>query len=355
VPGFCMGAWAPLIPFVKQRLEIDDWALGMLLLCLGAGSIFTMPFSSALAHRFGCRLVIGISCVFTCAALICLSIAPDVPTVVASLLVFGAAVGSADCVANIQAVIVERHSGKAMMSGFHGCFSAGGLAGATGVAIVLSVGSGPLLAISTVVAIAIIATAFSLRGALSYAGEAGPAFAVPRFAILLIGILALIAALAEGAVLDWSAVFLSSLKGLDVTKAGIGYAVFAMVMTGGRLFGDIFVRRLGSTAVVMVGGVLSSFGFVVAVLSSSWHVAIVGFAFIGAGVSNLFPVLVSLSGRQKIVPENIAIPAVLTLGYIGILAGPALVGFLTHFMSLPGTFLLLAGALLGVAAAARAI
>lgn len=350
-----MGAWAPLIPFIKERLQIDDWALGMLLLCLGAGSIFTMPFSSALAHRFGCRLVIGLSSIFTCLSLYCLSIAHDVPTAVVSLLVFGAAVGSADCVANIQAVIVERDSDRPMMSGFHGCFSAGGLAGATGVAIVLSAGCSPVFAIATVVAIALLATVCAIPGALSYAGAAGPAFAMPRFAILLIGILALIAALAEGAVLDWSAVFLSSLKGLEVTKAGIGYAVFALIMTTGRLFGDRFVIHLGPTTVVLIGGVLSSFGFIVAVLSSSWQIAVVGFAFIGAGVSNLFPVLVSLSGRQKIVPENIAIPAVLTLGYIGILAGPALIGLLTHFMSLSGTFLLLAGALLAVGAAARAI
>jgi MFS family permease len=112
VPGFCMGAWAPLIPYVKLRLSIDDWALGTLLLCLGLGSMFTMPFAGVLAHRYGCRRVMLISGLVVCGALFMLPIAPTIATTAATLLIFGAAIGAADCVANVQAVIVERDSGK---------------------------------------------------------------------------------------------------------------------------------------------------------------------------------------------------------------------------------------------------
>jgi MFS family permease len=355
VPGFCMGAWAPLIPFVKLRLGIDDWALGTLLLCLGLGSMFTMPFAGVLAHRFGCRRVMLVSGIVVCAALLLLPITPNIASTAFTLFVFGGAIGAADCVANVQAVIVERASGRAMMSGFHGCFSVGGLVGAAGVALLLTSGFSVGTATLAAVALALIVTGMAVPGCLTYGGEAGQAFAIPRSAILLLGIFALIAALTEGAVLDWSAVFLSGTKAMAVEHAGAGYVVFALVMTFGRLFGDIVVNSLGSRKVIAIGAILSAAGLLIAVAAPTWHISLVGFALVGAGVSNLFPVLVSMCARQKIVPENIAVPAVLTLGYAGILMGPAIIGFLANFIALTGTFVILAIMLLGISITARRI
>jgi sugar phosphate permease len=242
-----------------------------------------------------------------------------------------------------------------MMSGFHGCFSAGGLIGAAGVALLLSIGLSVSAATWVAVALALIVTIAAVPYCLTYGGDAGQSFAMPRLAILLIGIFALIAALTEGAVLDWSAVFLSGSKAMAVEHAGSGYVVFALIMTFGRLFGDLVVNKLGSRIVVAIGAVLSAAGLSISVVAPTWHLALLGFALVGAGVSNLFPVLVSMCARQKVVPENVAVPAVLTLGYAGILMGPAIIGFLAHFIDLSGTFILLAVLLLCITALAKRI
>jgi MFS family permease len=141
IAGFVMAAWAPLVPFAKARAAIDDGVLGLILLCLGVGSIVTMPLSGALAARFGCRLVIAASTVLLCLTLPLLATVATLPLLVAVVLVFGAGVGALDVAINIQAIIVERASGRPMMSGFHGQFSLGGIAGAAGVTALLGAGS----------------------------------------------------------------------------------------------------------------------------------------------------------------------------------------------------------------------
>ena len=146
IAGFVMAAWAPLVPFAKARAAIDDGVLGLILLCLGIGSIVTMPLSGALAARFGCRLVIAASTVLLCLTLPLLATVASLPLLVAVVLVFGAGVGALDVAINIQAIIVERASGRPMMSGFHGQFSLGGIAGAAGVTALLGAGSSPLAA-----------------------------------------------------------------------------------------------------------------------------------------------------------------------------------------------------------------
>lgn len=343
-----MGVWAPIIPFVKQRLEVADWELGVLLLCIGLGSILTMPAASAIASRFGCRLPIGISGIAMALCLFALSITPGLVSTAGVLIVFGAAVGAADCVANIQAVIVERKSGRPMMSGFHGCFSAGGLLGAAGTAALLSVGVDSFSCCVAAAVIVFAAGLFSAAGSLPYGGDGGQALVLPPFAILLIGIIALVASLTEGAMLDWSAVFLFSTKAMQVENSGIGYVVFALVMTFGRLFGDRVVRALGPRNTLVLGAICAAAGLAMAVAAPTWHSAVLGFGAVGAGIANIFPVLVSSSARQKIVAESVAVPAVLTLGYVGILMGPAIIGFVAAYIQLTGAIILLSIVLLVV-------
>jgi predicted MFS family arabinose efflux permease len=140
IAGFGMAAWAPLVPFAKARAGIGEGVLGLLLLCLGIGSIVAMPLAGACAARFGCRLVIAVSTALLCAALPLLATLSSLPLLAAALLTFGAGLGSIDVAMNIQAIIVERASGRAMMSGFHGLFSLGGVAGPAGVSALLGAG-----------------------------------------------------------------------------------------------------------------------------------------------------------------------------------------------------------------------
>ncbi len=351
IAGFGMAAWAPLVPYAKERLAVGEGALGLLLLCLGAGSIATMPLAGALAARFGCRRVIWAASLVICAALPLLATAGSIPLLAAALMLFGVGVGTIDVVINIQAVIVERAGTAAVMSGFHGLFSVGGIAGAAGVGAVLWATGSPLAATACVVA-AVVAVLLAFGGALlPYGGSKdGPAFAVPRGAVLLIGGLCFVCFLAEGSMLDWSALILTGLHGVDPARSGLGYAVFSVAMTAGRLSGDRIVQGLGGRRVLLFGGSCAAGGMALAVLAPSWSLALTGFALVGLGASNIVPVLYSALGRQRAMPENLAVAAVTTLGYSGILVGPAGIGFVAHAAGLPAAFLGVAALLLVVAA-----
>jgi MFS family permease len=172
---------------------------------------------------------------------------------------------------------------------------------------------------------------------------------------LFIGILCFVVFLTEAAVLDWSAVFLTSTRSVEPAYAGIAYAAFALTMTVGRLTGDAVVQRIGGGTVVVFGGLCAAAGLTLATLVPVWGAAILGFALVGAGCSNIVPVLYTAVGRQKAMPEHVAVPAITTLGYAGILAGPAMIGLIAHMTSLPIAFLGVAILLVLVAASGRVL
>lgn len=349
-----MAAWAPLVPFAKARAGIDAGVLGLLLLCLGAGSIAAMPLAGVLAARFGCRRVILGAAVPLGSVLPVLASASDPALLAAGLFVFGAALGAIDVAMNIQAIIVERASGRSMMSGFHALFSLGGIAGPAGMAALLGAEGSPLAATLGVVAAVVVAMAAAAPNLLPYGRNGqGPAFALPRGVVLFIGALCFIAFLAEGAVLDWSAVFLTSSRDMKAAYAGLGYAAFSATMTIGRLAGDRLVQRFGGGNVIVFGGLCAAVGFAVAALVPFWQTGLIGYALVGVGCSNVVPVLYTSAGRQTVVPEHVAVPAITTLGYAGILAGPAAIGFVAHAANLSAAFLILTVLQLGVAASGR--
>jgi MFS family permease len=350
IAGFGIAAWASLVPYAKARAGLDEGTLGLLLLCLGMGSILAMPLAGILATRFGCRRVTTGGALLICTALPLLATVSSIPALIAALFMFGAGLGTVDSTVNLQAVIVERASGKNMMSGFHGLFSLGGIVGAAGVSGLLGLGISTLGATLVVIAMLLIALARAVPHLLPYGSESsGPAFAVPHGIVLFIGGMCFIVFLAEGAALDWSAVFLAQERGIDTAYAGLGYAAFALTMTAGRLTGDKIVRRLGATRVIVFGGLTAAAGLFLATFAPDWEAALVGYALLGAGCSNIVPVLYTAVGKQTVMPESIAVPAITTLGYAGILAGPAVIGFIAHGSSLSFAFALMAVLLVAVA------
>lgn len=356
IAGFGVAAWAPLVPYAKARAGLDDGTLGVLLLCLGGGSILAMPMAGALASRFGCRRVLSGGTLLICLALPLLATVSSIPLLIAALFLFGAGLGTVDSTVNLQAVIVERASGKTMMSGFHGLFSLGGIVGAAGVSALLGLGISPLGATLVVVVFLLVSLLKAAPHLLPYGSESsGPAFAIPHGVVLFIGSLCFIVFLAEGAVLDWSAVFLTSERDLDTAYAGLGYAAFALTMTVGRLTGDAIVHKLGATRVIVFGGLTAAAGLLLATLAPAWEAALIGYALVGVGCSNIVPVLYTAVGKQNVMPENIAVPAITTLGYAGILAGPAVIGFIAHGSSLSFAFGLIAVLLLAVAVGGKAL
>ncbi len=243
-----------------------------------------------------------------------------------------------------------------MMSGFHGMFSLGGIIGAAGVSALLGLGLSPLGATLVVNGVLLVALFKAAPHLLPYGSESsGPAFAIPHGVVLFIGILCFIVFLAEGAVLDWSAVFLTTERAVDTAYAGLGYAAFALTMTVGRLTGDSVVHRLGAKRVIIYGGSIAAAGFLLATLAPMWQAALLGYALVGAGCSNIVPVLYTAVGKQTLMPEAIAVPAITTIGYAGILAGPALIGFVAHGSSLSIAFGLIAISLVAVAASGKVL
>lgn len=356
IAGIGIAAWAPLVPYAKARAGLDDGTLGLLLLSLGVGSILAMPLAGVLASRFGIRRVASGGTLLICAALPLLATVSSVPALIGALFMFGAGLGTVDSTVNVQAVIVERASGRNMMSGFHGLFSLGGIVGAAGVSALLGLGLSPLGAMAVVIVVVLAALLKAAPHLLPYGSESsGPAFAVPHGVVLFIGCLCFIVFLAEGAVLDWSAVFLTTERNVDTAYAGLGYAAFALTMTIGRLTGDAIVRKLGATRVIVLGGLTAAAGLALATLAPAWEAALLGYALVGVGCSNIVPVLYTAVGKQTVMPEHIAVPAITTLGYAGILAGPAVIGFIAHGSSLSFAFGLIALALVAVAASGRVL
>lgn len=354
--GLAMAAWAPLVPFAKSRLALGEAELGLLLLCLGAGSLVAMPVTGLLTARYGCRLIVLISGALTCVFVPGLAFAPTPLLLGATLFAVGGAIGTLDVAMNVQAVIVERESGGSLMSGFHGLFSVGGFIGAGLMALMLWLGMTPTastVVISVLVALSLALAAPHLLPGADGAGRDGPLFVVPHGAVIVIGALCFLSFLAEGAILDWSALLLTAEQGLDASRGGLGYAAFAVAMTAGRLSGDRVVRALGGQRVLLLGGMCGAAGFFLSVLAPTPWLALAGFVLIGLGASNVVPILFTAAGNQHSMPASLAIAAVTTLGYAGILAGPALIGFVAHASSLSLAFGALGCAMLLISASAR--
>lgn len=353
VAGLAMAAWAPLVPFAKARVGVEDGMLGLMLLCLGLGSIVAMPVTGVLASRFGCRAVIVASAIAAAAVLPFLALVDTVPALAITLALFGASVGTVDVAMNIQAVMIEKDSGRNMMSGFHGLFSLGGIVGAGGVSVLLGAGVEPLTATLAISALLLALLVVSFSGLLPYGNrEVGdtPLFVLPQGIVIFIGLLCFLVFLGEGAILDWSAIFLIGTHMVDPAQAGFGYTMFAIAMTVGRLTGDRIVKSLGGMKVVVGGSLVAAAGFLLAVFAPTQPLAFVGFLLVGVGASNIVPVLFTAAGRQARMPASLAIAAITTLGYAGILVGPAAIGFIAQQWSLSVAFVLVAAGMIFVAA-----
>jgi len=354
IGGFAGASWAPLVPYAKQRLQLDDGALGLVILTFGLGSICTMALAGWAAGRFGCRKVLRIASILACLALPPLAFVGWIPALVAALFLFGSAIGSIDVVVNIQAVIVEKASERPLMSGFHAGWSIGGFAGSALVTGLITLGVVPWATVLVSAGI-ILGLHFSFsRGLLTYGSHATEQrrMAFPHGLVIGLGVLCFIAFLSEGSVLDWGAVFLSSNKNVDIALSGWGYTAFSLVMVICRLTGDAVVHKLGGFRILLFGGLVAATGFVVVILASPLWLMLIGFGFIGLGLSNVVPVLFSLAGKQNVMPAHQAVSVVSTIAYSGILLGPAIIGGVARLSNLGYGLGLVSLMTLGIAASA---
>jgi len=348
VTGMAMGLWAALVPYAQMRTHAEAGQLGLLLLCLGGGSLIAMLGSGRIIGLAGCRRVIVVSVVLYCLMLPLLATLADIRLLAASLFVFGMGIGLADVAMNVQGTLVEQAADKPLMSGFHCLWSVGGIAGAGGGALLLGAGISPQTTTFWAVALIVLVTACSFPALLTAGGEdprqPPDTASRPNFRLVLMAIMAMICFMAEGAILDWSGIFMTQDRGMAVEQAGWGFAAFAVAMSLMRATGDAVVKTLGRQHVLIIGGILGIAGYLIVVLVPGWTMALCGFALVGIGAANIVPVLITLAGQEKVMPVHRSVALVATLGYLGVLGGPALIGWVAHLTNLYVAFALVAAA-----------
>ncbi|RRV30611.1 MFS transporter [Stutzerimonas stutzeri] len=347
--GFGLSVWAPLVPYVRERIEMTDAVFGLLLLCIGIGSLTWMPISGVLVARWGIRPVQLCSVALLALALAGMALTDSIGWLGLALFCFGGSLGVIDVIMNIQAVLVETAVGRRLMSNFHGMYSLGAISGALVLTGLLSLGLAPEVGSFMMIGVIVAANLALARGYLpNRAPGGGLAFVRPTGLVMLVGLMCFVVYLAEGAVLDWSALYLTGEKGLEVARGGLGYAAFALMVTIARFAGAPLVNSLGTARVIAFGGMLAAFGIGLSLTADHWALALVGYGLCGLGCANVSPVLISSLSRQDGMPVQLAVTVATTIGFAGVLAGPAMMGMVAHFSSLGMAFALLAVLLLGI-------
>jgi MFS family permease len=343
--GCGIGAWAASIPSIKAALQLTDGQLSLVLLAIAAGAVLTMPLTSLLVPRAGGSGMLtryaGIA--FTI-ALALPGISATLPALAASALLLGASNGLLDVSMNAYASGIETRWGKPIMSSFHASFSLGGLLGAALAGFALHLGA-------TVPCLLPMTAAMLMLGILYLArwlhpdqteNEAAHGLRWPGKEVLDYCVIALFCLMIEGAMADWSAVYLTDILRTSPALAAAGYAAFSTAMLLGRLTGDRTVQMLGRSPVLGAGAVLAGAGLLMAVLASSPAPVLVGFAMVGLGLANVVPVVFSLSAQRASSPA-IGVSMAATTGYLGFLAGPPLIGMLASHYDLKLAMTVLAG------------
>ncbi|HMJ33695.1 MAG TPA: MFS transporter [Baekduia sp.] len=360
VHGAVAGSFATRIPWIRDRLGLSAGALGLALLVPALGALLAMPATGALVHRFPGRTITRILVGAFCLALALPALAPSLGWLCLALLVFGALGGMADIAMNTQGVLVEECVGRSIMSGLHGAWSIGGIAGGAIGALAAHAGLDARVHLGAM-AVALLAVALvACRGLLEAppapagAGHEPLALAWPSRPVLLIGAVGFGAVFAEGASADWCAVYLRDVMGSAPGTAAVAYTGFAAAMAAGRLRGDAVVRRIGAVRAVRIGGLLASAGALLVVAARTPVLGIAGFALIGLGIAVVVPLAFAAGGRA--VPHaGQGIAAVATVSYGAGLAAPGAIGGIAAVVSLPGAFVVVAALTALVSAGAAAL
>ncbi|HLL35921.1 MAG TPA: MFS transporter [Streptomyces sp.] len=344
--GFIFAGWVVRIPAIKEQTGASPSGLGLALLGVSAGAVVTMTLTGRLCRRFGNHRVTVV-----CAVLLSLSVALPPLThsalaLGAVLLVFGAAYGGINVAFNSAAVDLVAALRRPIMPSFHAAFSLGGMIGA-GLGALVAGALSPTRHLLGLTVVGLVVTAVAAPGLLRHrlprpAERPRPTAHTPprpdrpdrrtRALVLVFGLIALCTAYGEGALADWGALHLEQDLEASPGVAAIGYSLFALAMTVGRLSGTVLLERLGRTRTVVAGGTTAAVGMLLGALAPSLWAALLGFAVAGLGLANLFPVAVERAGALA-GPSGVAVAS--TLGYGGMLLGPPAIGFMADWFSLP--------------------
>ena len=335
--GVVFGTWTPRIPAVQAMLDLDEAQLGLALLGPAAGSVASMFATGLLVQRFGSRRVTMAALAAFSLPLPVIGLAPSLPWPFAVLLGWGAAMGALDVAMNSAGLAVQRGYGRPILSGLHAAFSAGGLAGALLGTLAAAADVPVVVHLTAAAAVSLTAAAIVARTPLpdlphDRDGRRARGHLTPAIAAL--GLLAFAGLLAEGAVADWSAVYLTGTLGTSAGMAGAGFVAFSVTMTLGRLAGDRIVAAVGPVRTVRVAATVAAAALAAALLAGELWAVVAGFAVLGAGLSVLVPVVFTAAAQRTARPAT-AVATVSTCGYLGFIAGPPAIGALGATFGMP--------------------
>lgn len=351
--GFIVGCWAPKIPEFAERLELSKVQLGLMILVFGIGSLIMMPIAGAQIARHGSRLVTKVTGVLLLPSLLALTLVPSVWTAVIAIFLFGGFIGAMDVAMNANAVAVEQSMRRAIMSSCHAFWSLGGLIGSgIGGYVIGNYGVLVHAEVATVLAAIFLAIGWPMILAdPPHPDEKKEKARLPMVPLpWLLGLMALLCMVPEGAILDWGALYLRQEMEASVALSGFGFAAFSLMMSTMRFAGDVVRDRLGGVRTLRVCTLFAIAGLVTTGLAPNAGIAIIGFALCGIGISNMVPIAFSAAGNIPGLKPGIAISVVTTCGYSGMLVAPSLIGFVAEHIGFSVVFLALPVLLLVVLA-----
>jgi len=328
--GFGIGVWAGQLPRFKAALSLSDGELSLALLAFSIGAVLLMPTIGWVITHVGSRLATVTAALAFTLGLLLIGLAPNLALFVVTSFLAGAFSGALDISMNTNATVVEKAWGAAIMSSFHAFFSLGGLLGSavSGLLIELELSIfATLLVACILMGLLFLAAAFGMMSEAERTVGEGPGFTLPRGPVVLVAVLAMLCFIVEGAMVDWTAIYLQTVTGVALEKAVMGFAAFSLTMTICRFLGDAVVRRLGRARTMRVGGLLAAAGLALATLIPQPIPATIGFGLVGLGLANLVPVLFSTGAQIPGVAPSVGVAMVATLGYGGYLMGPPMIGF----------------------------
>ncbi|MEJ8848974.1 MFS transporter [Variovorax rhizosphaerae] len=358
--GFIFATWGVHIPTVKAHYAVDEAQLGFALLAAGFGALAGLSRAGHWIGRYGARdtaRICGTVYALLIAALIAM---PGYGALLALLAVFGIATSVFDVAINTEAAKLELLDGGTLMSGMHGMFSLGGMAGAMTGAAALAAGMAPqahLIWVAGATALAVLlASQYMLpRAATSSAAPAADGFNLPRGALVILGILAALGLIAEGAIYDWSVLYLQQELGSPQGQAALAYASFSAAMAAARFGGDAMRARFAPAVLLRGSAVLAAVAMALVLVARQPWLALVGFAGVGVGFANVVPILFSAAARVPGVDPARGIAAVSAAAYLGFMAGPPVIGFVARVSSLGWALWLVVGFAVALAVSARRV
>jgi len=343
--GLCFSSWASRIPSIRQKLNLSDAELGIVLFALPVGLLISLPLSGWLINKSGSKKVIITSILLYSVILVAIGFAGTTFQLIACLFIFGLLGNMVNISVNTQAVGVEALYQRSIMASFHGLWSMAGFTGAAIGTFMIGKNIIPSYHFLLVTSLVFVIVLINFRHTLAKdfnTKKNQPLIFKPEKSLINLGLIAFCSMLCEGAMFDWSGIYFEKVVKADKALIGAGYTAFMLTMATGRFFADWFTNRIGLKHTLQVSGALTASGLLIAVMLPHLVTAIVGFLLVGFGVSSVIPLVYSVAGKSKVLSAGTALAAVSTIGFLGFLLGPPMIGLVAGATSLRVSFFIIA-------------